>query len=810
MGEVFQARDRLLGRDVAIKRLLQPVDDPALRRTLREARALAHLSHANVASVFDLFEDEHGISIVMEYIDGVTLSERVRDGAIGEAEALAIGRQVADALDYAHRRGVVHCDIKPSNLMITDGNVVKVLDFGIALMESAAATTATRSTTERVVRGTPAYMAPELFSGRRASPSTDVYALGVTLFELVTGRRPSQLASPPQRPPRLAAVANTVSAEFDAIVGRALEPDPVRRFATAAELKGALDALAMRTRAPRRVGATVGVLIAALVAACAALVATAIGGSGTVGRAAPTVLGVLVFNDTGDAANDRLAGGLTDVIVTRLAGTDGLAVVSRTALLPYLTAGRAADAMRDLGLTHALTVGMQQDQDRIRLTMGLVSGRDTRLLWAGVLTSDSRALVDLQNRVADAGLRALRANGVLSAGEAARVHQRRLTDVTPALEAFASGRRLLERSDVPGNIDRAVASFQDALAKDPRFVAAHAALGEAAWAQYRATRDTRWVTTARESIGRALDLEPDNADVIYALAVLEHGVGRVDEALAALERALALQPSSDDAYRLLGRIYSERAEYDRAVDALQEALRLRPDYPATVRALGLAYYDGGRMPEAISAFTRATILQPDNAPNYQLLGTAQQAAGALDQALEAYNRANAVSPRATAYSNIGVIHHTRGEYSKAADAYRQAIALQPREATTHRNLADALWMLGQRREAAGEYDAAIALTQRELAVNPNLPRVRALLAYCLAKLGRATAARAAIGEALRLAPRDPEVVYKQAVVELLGGRHAEAGATLVTAVSLGYSVARLDADRDLDPLRPLPAFPVPR
>ena len=819
MGEVFLARDHRLGRSVAIKRMLGPGDASGRKRALHEARALALLNHPHIASVFDVLDADDRINIVMEYVEGPTLAHVVRQGPSTESEVLEIGRQTADALEYAHARGVLHCDIKPSNMVVTPQGGVKVLDFGIAQVESETATTATR-TTGRGLRGTPGYMAPELLLGAAPTPSTDLYALGVTLCELATGRRPAGPA--PDRALRQASSAAAgagarMSPALARVVSRAIEADPARRFRTAAELRTELEGVAVHKGAdtvPRASSSWMktGVLGSSLAAACAALLATTGGGHRPPSPApTPVVVGVFAFNDTGDAANDHLAVGLSDVVVSRLAGASGLTVVPRTAVLPYVGSHtNITAAVRDLGLTHTLSIGVQKSGEILRLTTGLADGRNARVLWSSSMSGPSVGLFELQQRAADAGLRALRAQGLLPPRDAGQGRGWSLTTNEAAFEAYANGRTMLERADVPGNRGRAIEFFKQATARDPAFVAAYAALGDAQWLEYRATRDTTWIAKARASTLEALRIDPGNASVQYSLAVLDHGTGRADDAIADLERALERQPTYDEAYRLLGRIHSERGEFDRAIDAFREAQRLRPDYPATIRALGLAYFDSGRLPEAIAAFSRVTALQPDGAPGFQLLGTAHHAAGELDRALAAYQRANEIAPRATAYSNIGVIHHTRAQYERAASAYRDAIALQPREATTHRNLADALWMLGERRQAAAEYSTAIGLATSELSVNPHQPRVLALVALCEAKLGRIAVARSGIEAAVRQAPQDPEVAYKLAVIDVLAGRLDEARVSLARAVALGYSAARLDADRDLDRLRPLPQLPVGR
>jgi len=220
----------------------------------------------------------------------------------------------------------------------------------------------------------------------------------------------------------------------------------------------------------------------------------------------------------------------------------------------------------------------------------------------------------------------------------------------------------------------------------------------------------------------------------------------------------------------------------------------------------LAYYDNGKYDEAIASFTKLTSLQPDNGAAYQLLGTAYHANNQLDRALVAYNQANAIAPRATIHSNIGTIHYDRREYVEAIASYRKAIALQPKEATTHRNLADSLWLNGERDEARSEYQTAITLAAAALAVNPKAMRMNALIAYCHGKLGHYAVARSMISDVVKAAPEDSDAAYKQAVIEALAGANTSALRYLERALKLGYSHARVESDRDLDSIRSLPEF----
>ena len=294
------------------------------------------------------------------------------------------------------------------------------------------------------------------------------------------------------------------------------------------------------------------------------------------------------------------------------------------------------------------------------MTIGLVD-RSGELKWSRSVDGVVSDVFHLEARVTEAALTALRSEDLISSETVQQARERPPTNNPDAFDDYAHGRALFERSDVPGNLDRALTFFQRAVARDPEFGRAYAAIGDASWRQYLETRDTAWIDKARAAMLSAIRLAPDDATVEFTMATIEQGTGHPENGIATLERILARQPAFDAAHRLLGRIYSESGNYDKAIEEFREAQALRPEYPATIRELGLAYYDKGRLDEAIATFTKLTALQPDNASAYQTLGTALHAANQFDRALVAYRQAIALAPRPTAYSNIGTIHYTRGE-----------------------------------------------------------------------------------------------------------------------------------------------------
>lgn len=832
MGEVLLAEDTRLGRRVALKRLAAGLAEApeARARLLHEARAAAGLNHPNIAAIYDVLEFEHRAFIVMEFVEGESVADRVARGPLPCAEALAIASQLIDALVVAHAHGVIHRDLKPPNLVLTPGGRIKVLDFGIARVQQVdeagrhAAATAMSFTFAGQMVGTPGYSAPEQLTGGHVDARADIYGVGAVLFELLTGRPAFEDAEPFKRivvalsapPPSVAAINPEVPAEVSALVGRAMARDPIERFQSAQDMAAALHALGAgavhggspaeaHAAAPRRsIGR--GPLLAAVAAGSMLIGAVAWRAwapDAVPSDGGPTPVAVLALqNLSGDASRDYVGVGVAETISTSLATLPTLAVVSRAeASVAALTADGTPSLARALGVTYLVRGSVQQEGDRLGVNLQLVHASG-QVLWGERFEGRIGDLFDLQRRMA-AGIGAalrIRTDGAAADSAGGASH-----DAT-ALAEYWQGRILLDRRDLPGNVERAIEAFEQAIAIDARLALAHAGLGEAYWALYAQTRNSEWTELAIQAALAGVRLAPEEPQTRYSLAVIYHGSGRISEAVEELRQVQALQPNHVDAPRLLGIMLAGQGRIDDAVAEFDRAIALRPGYVENYTQLGVALLAAHRYPEAEAAFLRVTELAPESARGYQQLGTLYQTTGDFANALLNYRASVARSPYAPAFSNIGSILYMEGRYSEAADAYRQAISLAPTRAITHRNLGDAYARLGRRDEARAAYERAVQLTEAELKVNPTDAQNVSRLAVYEAKLGRAAAAEQHAAEAVALRPGDGAVLFRAAVVLALGGKDDDALRSLEAAVEAGYSVTLVNEDDDLASLRARPAF----
>lgn len=808
MGRVYLARDTRLNRDVALKQLSDPslASDIARGRVLQEARAAASLSHSNIATIYDVLDTPDGPTIVMEYVPGESLAQHIARGALPPARALEIGAQVAEGLAGAHARGIIHRDLKPANIQITPEGEAKILDFGIAQLaaghrDHAATPTVTMFAEAAALAGTPGYMAPEQLSGGRADERTDIYALGVLLYEMLTGRAPypagdllrTAMAVIEGGAPPVAALVPSTPPLVSAIVDRAMARNPAARFPSARELAGDLrrarkaiargqEEMAPMPRAGRPAAQTAAVMALALVVLAAAGWQWLRYSNGAAVSARGSVLAVLPFtNVTGDALNDPIAVGVTDAVANRLSSLQSVRLLSLDQAREAAgTATNPAAVARTLGAGFVIDGDVRRAGQTLDVDVSIVAA-DGQRRAAGRYTGALAQIFDLHERIAQGVIAALTAENAVASGAAPNPAP---TMNQEAYADYAQGRLFLER---PDDVDHAVRLFESAIAKDNRFALAYAGLGQAYWSKYRQTQDPVWTTKATTAALDALRIDPNQPEVRLSLAVMYQGLGRLDAAKEEAGRVLALQPWNDDAYRLLAGIHIDRAEWDAAVAELDRAIELRPNYWRNHSELGYTHYQAGRYDDAVRAYERVVQLQPDSALGFLMLGTVHQGAGRLEEALVNFIRANTIRPRSSAYSNVGTIHFWRGDYRKAADAYEQALTLTPNMPQLHANLGDSLQKLGRPAAARESYRSAVRDVRSQLAVNQKDAVNLALLALYLAKLGDRGDADKAAAEAMSLNPQEGQVVYAAAMVDALGGRQAEACGKLGKALALGTS-----------------------
>ena len=842
MGEVFVALDTRLNRKVALKYLSDPsLDLPrAHERLLREARAAAHITHPNIAAIYDILDTGSHPCIVMEYVPGETLAKIAARGPMPVDRVTAIGAQLADALAHAHAAGVVHRDLKPANVVMTAEGAVKILDFGVARVldveeELALADTPTREamlSQPGRFAGTPDYMAPEQLAGRTATPLTDVYSLGVLLFELLTSRRPfggkttpdlvyQMLSSPVPLP---SALNGAVPPLLDAIVVKAMAREPEQRYRSAADMAGDLRRLErgtvagtgagtttpdvleverrLRSRRRNRIAAAVlGVAAAGGVVALAAWTYYA-----RARQAAPPVTGsvpvaVLPFASGQDSPDAIKAGlGFSESLVTALEGLSAVTVLSRPDAADYLASSPdRVKAAGELGAS-AVVAGDAAVTSSRRTFAVRVLQPDGRLLLKRTYEGAAMDVSSLERKAVADIVAAL--NVSLSAADRERLRR------VPACRAdayadYVDGRSLLNRKDVPGNRTKAEAAFTRAVGKDPACVPGLLGLADALWAAFTDEGpDQTLVDRARQALDSAVALDPDSPSIKRAYAIIYLGTGKPEQADKAILDVIEHRPFDDEPHRLRAEILGRQGRTEEARNELRQAIKLRPTNVANHVSLGNAHFYAGRYGDAIQTYIQGLEMQPDNVWLKTNLAAAYSYNGEPRKAIAVYESVSDLD--AMMLSNLSLLYFDEGRYQEAADLLKRALVLEPRSAVKHGNLGDTYRQLGLAKEAADEYRRAAELTAEQLRVDDTNATALARRAVFLAKLGEPTQALQDIRRAVELAPDDNAVLYKRAVVHALLKQRDAAAEWLLKALESGYSRARASGDPDIESVRKLP------
>ncbi len=679
MGEVYLAEDQRLGRRVALKFLANHVnaDAEARDRLIREAQAAALLRSPHIAVTYDLAEHEGSLFIAMEFVEGELLSSRVAGGPLDVGDALDIALQLADALDEAHGRGIVHRDIKSANVMITDRQLVKVLDFGLAKFLKAPRAgdlrTLANATAPGLVLGTLNYMAPEQLSGATVDHRADLFSTGVVLYEMLTGKLPfpgTTLGEIADRvlhhePEAIARFNYAVHEDVETIVRKALQKRPEFRYQTARDLY--IDLLTSRRRLSSD-SARRSAWLSPIDFADAASPLPMLQPAGSPSR--DVTVAVLNFaNITGNAADDWIGQGIAESLTADLTRITTIAVVAREQIFELqrslsevgrnIDERQAIELGRRLGATVAISGAYQRLGERIRITCQAIEVSTGRQRTTVKVDGQLENLFELQDRLVNE----------LTAGLAVEVQQqdRAAMDMvgTESIDAYQAYSRGMLNLRLAGreSMERAVALFERALELDPNYV------------------------EAMVELAGAMELK---ALFLSAPELLERSLALVD-------RALTLRPSDADAHVQRGDTLLAMGQPDEAIAALQKGVRLRPDRAASYGSLARAYWLGkGQVDAAITEFEEMLRHNPE--AGYTHL-------------------------------QLAMLYTLRGDYEAAERVARQAIRLQDQvmSGTTGLIIVGAHSRLGYVLYRKGRYDEAIVEYRRELellAVSDHLLRER--------------------------------------------------------------------------------------
>jgi tetratricopeptide (TPR) repeat protein/TolB-like protein/predicted Ser/Thr protein kinase len=806
MGEVYRAEDTKLKREVALKRLARHLrgDERYHRNFLREAEQASALNCPYIASIYDVFEQDGELFLVMEYVEGVNLRARL-GRSITLSEFLELAIQCAEALVAAHEKGIVHRDIKPENIMVTPAGRVKVLDFGLAKrMNLISGSTDTQSVG---FVGTPGYMAPEVLLETKPDERADIFSLGIVFYEMATGHHPFQTSAMIRttdrilhdEAPPLHDLDPTLPAVLEHILARMLAKQPADRYASASDLLNDLRSLQLQTAsgaklkrvAPRRRWVKPLLVTVAAAALAGAVVAGVpwlrdrLANARVSLPAGTRYVAVLPFRLIGaDAADRAFADGLTETVtakLTQFTTQHGLQVAPAS----EVHARKVNDiesARKELGVNLVLDGSVHRVGEIVRITLSLVDVRSGRQIQADTITAPESEAFDLEDRV-------VASVASMFQVQLAPAERRSLavadTRSPQAHDAYLEARGYLQNYDKAENLERAIAGLKRATAADPNFALAYALLGEAYWRKFDVSRDTQWIVSGRSNCERALGINPNLAEARTCMGMLEIATGQYEGAVADFQRVLDTDPTSDSAYRGLAMAYEDLGKYPEAEATYRKAIALRPQYWGAYNWLGTFFFRHARTEDAIREFARVIELVPDSSRGYTNTAAAYLATGRYQDAIPFLEKAVSLDPQASAYSNLGVAYFYLRRYDQAAAAYARAAALHEKDYIPWGNLAEAYYWAGKRDQATAAYTKAISYATAQINVNARDVAALGALAQYHAMLGDAADARRFAERAFALAPSDPSVIMQRAIVFVRLGDNAQAVAMLDKALSLG-------------------------
>ncbi len=723
MGVVYRALDIRLNRTVALK-FLPPELNASARdreRFLREARTACSLDHPNIGVIHGIEETGDGqVFIVMAYYEGSSLAQRIAQGPLPAREAVEIAAQMARGLAQAHARGIVHRDVKPSNVMLTGAGVAKIVDFGLALVVSS------RPATQTSAAGTFAYMSPEQISGHPVDQRCDVWALGAVLVEMLTGASPFQRDSVPaiclailNDPP---ARVEDLPQPLQPVAYRALAKDPERRFASSGEFLTALERAAEQlpedpataaTQPPgrqprwasaetrraredatqstwgvavrrRRVFPAVLLAVVSLLCVAAALtwfVPALRQRAARLLGLAPSVkhIAVLPFDNVGtNPENLALADGLMDSLAGRLSnldvGNQSLWVIPNSEVRRRHIAD-PEQAAKELGANLVVKGSMERDGNNLRLTVNLIETSDLRLVGSAEVEDPAGNLSMLEDETVArlAQLMDLKVTADMLRDTGGRVNP-------AAYEGYLTALGNVERYDKPGNLDLAIQQLQGAVRTDPNFALGYAELGEAYRLKYQVDRNTAWLNEADADCRRAIGLDNRIPAVYVTLGQIHDAEGHRNLALDEFQHALTLDPRNAAALAGLAHTYEHEGKTAEAEATFRKAIDLQPQNWDAYNTLGNFLVSHGRYAEAIAEFQQALNLTPDNAEVLLNIAGAyinQGDAASLQKAEPLLKKSIAISPSYAAWANLGALYSMEQQYKQAAAATQKALAIDP-------------------------------------------------------------------------------------------------------------------------------------
>ena len=723
MGEVYRARDTRLGREVAIKVVGAQLTAPAARlRLLKEAQHASMLSHQNICTIFEVGEVDDQPFIVMALVDGRPLDKVLREGIPSLETSLDYAVQIADALAHAHAHGIVHRDLKSSNIVVGASGRATVLDFGLSRrLPDAGGPQSTESTLgPHALAGTLSYMAPEVLLGHRADARSDVWAMGVLLYEMVTGARPFDGLTPFETSSAIirkaARAMRGVPLALRLVIDHCLAKEPADRYQRAADLRAALEAIRARRSWPvagrlllrgrrRALRFAASILLAAVIVILAGIQLTR---QFAVARPRIPTLAMLPLQvGAGDAPDASFTDGITDAIVAQIGALQGVRVIARASAMRLAQRGRSPpEIARDLGADAIVQGVVHRQADRVRIDVRLTDSVRGRLLWSDTYERAVREVLVLQADV----VRGLAVATQIALGAATRDRLTAVRSVSPeAYEEYLKGRYEWNHR-TQDSLQRAIVHFTRAVELDPTYAPAHASLADCYnqfGTQLLGTGSPReFRPRAAAAAMRALQIDPYSAEAHAALGYVRHYDWQWKDAEREFLRAIELNPSYPLARIWYANMLMSRRRYDEALAQVFVARDLDPFSLVVNTNVSWVLWNAGQFDEAVAQAERTLAIDPDYVQARWRLVYALCGAGRMDEALAQAHRVVDLADRSP--SSLALLAWAYAKAGRVGEARTLLRAILEADRVQYVPPGS----IGNVYVALGDWDAALLWTER--------------------------------------------------------------------------------------------------